>query len=159
MTRHFATAPGEPIGDRSKHRPKGWTPERRARQAAVARRCQPWRYSTGPKTDAGKARCAKNALRHGFRSREWQLELQRVRHALRLAARNVAAIRTFMRARAWRAEALRQRRILAGLRKQMMRPCLAEAAKQRRQVVPQDRIELSTYPLPRGCATTTLLRH
>src|SRR5262245_2063187 len=28
-----------------------------------------------------------------------------------------------------------------------------------RQLVPQDRIELSTYPLPRGCATTTLLRH
>jgi hypothetical protein len=26
-------------------------------------------------------------------------------------------------------------------------------------MVPQDRIELSTYPLPRGCATTTLLRH
>ena len=25
-------------------------------------------------------------------------------------------------------------------------------------MVPQDRIELSTYPLPRGCATTTLLR-
>ena len=27
------------------------------------------------------------------------------------------------------------------------------------KLVPQDRIELSTYPLPRGCATTTLLRH
>lgn len=27
-----------------------------------------------------------------------------------------------------------------------------------RRLVPQDRIELSTYPLPRGCATTTLLR-
>ena len=28
----------------------------------------------------------------------------------------------------------------------------------RGKLVPQDRIELSTYPLPRGCATTTLLR-
>jgi hypothetical protein len=26
-------------------------------------------------------------------------------------------------------------------------------------MVPEERIELSTYPLPRGCATTTLLRH
>ena len=25
-------------------------------------------------------------------------------------------------------------------------------------MVPEERIELSTYPLPRGCATTTLLR-
>ena len=25
-------------------------------------------------------------------------------------------------------------------------------------LVPEERIELSTYPLPRGCATTTLLR-
>lgn len=25
--------------------------------------------------------------------------------------------------------------------------------------MPEERIELSTYPLPRGCATTTLLRH
>lgn len=27
------------------------------------------------------------------------------------------------------------------------------------KLVPEERIELSTYPLPRGCATTTLLRH
>src|SRR4051812_21456916 len=26
-------------------------------------------------------------------------------------------------------------------------------------MVPEVRIELTTYPLPRGCATTTLLRH
>src|SRR5262252_8391541 len=28
-----------------------------------------------------------------------------------------------------------------------------------RRLVPEVRIELTTYPLPRGCATTTLLRH
>ena len=27
------------------------------------------------------------------------------------------------------------------------------------ELVPEVRIELTTYPLPRGCATTTLLRH
>ncbi len=30
--------------------------------------------------------------------------------------------------------------------------------KARKRLVPQARIELATYPLPRGCATTTLLR-
>ena len=37
---------------------KGWSPERRARQAALIRRIKPWLRSTGPKTEAGKTRCA-----------------------------------------------------------------------------------------------------
>jgi hypothetical protein len=53
------------------------------------------------------------------------------------------------------------------LRRGSLRPlriCRAEAglpsrsSRSERRLVPQDRIELSTYPLPRGCATTTLLR-
>lgn len=39
----------------------GWTPERRARQAAMIRQWQPWRMSTGPTSDEGKARAACNA--------------------------------------------------------------------------------------------------
>jgi hypothetical protein len=35
---------------------KGWTPERRARQAERTRLAQPWKHSTGPKTQTGKAR-------------------------------------------------------------------------------------------------------
>lgn len=42
----------------------GWTPQRRARQAANARRHKPWLHATGPKTPAGKAKCARNAIKH-----------------------------------------------------------------------------------------------
>jgi hypothetical protein len=44
-----------------------WTPERRARQAAAIRRWRPWDQSTGPTTDAGKARVARNAYKGGHR--------------------------------------------------------------------------------------------
>jgi len=77
----------------------GWTPERRARQAALIRRWAPWRRSTGPKTEAGKARCAKNALRHGGRSRARILELQRIRRILRKVDENIRAVRLFIRLR------------------------------------------------------------
>lgn len=43
----------------------GWTLERRARQAALIRHWQPWKKSTGPKSEAGKARVARNADKGG----------------------------------------------------------------------------------------------
>jgi hypothetical protein len=45
----------------------GWTSERRARQAEAIRRWQPWTRSTGPRTEAGKARTRLNAYRGGVR--------------------------------------------------------------------------------------------
>lgn len=39
----------------------GWTPERRARQAALIRIWKPWELSTGARTAAGKARSSRNA--------------------------------------------------------------------------------------------------
>ncbi|GIZ54055.1 hypothetical protein NCCP691_40690 [Noviherbaspirillum aridicola] len=48
----------------------GWTPERRAKQAAAIRNWRPWEQSSGPKSDAGKERSAKNAYKHGGRSAE-----------------------------------------------------------------------------------------
>lgn len=39
---------------------RGWTPERRARQAEAIRSWQPWNRSTGPRTDAGKATASQN---------------------------------------------------------------------------------------------------
>src|SRR5262245_26965803 len=83
-------------------RPNGWTLQRRARQAALIRRWAPWRRSTGPRTEAGKARCAKNPLKHGFASRATVQQLRRVRHALRLAARNTTWLRLLIRiSRLW----------------------------------------------------------
>jgi hypothetical protein len=78
-------------------RSKGWPPERRARQAARARLARPWRHSTGPRTEAGKARVAMNALRHGCRSRAWQLKAQRIRRAIRLCAQTILLARVLMR--------------------------------------------------------------
>jgi len=45
---------------------KGWTEERRKRQAEMIRRHKPWEKSTGPKSDAGKAASSKNAVKHGL---------------------------------------------------------------------------------------------
>ena len=84
---------------RINHRPKGWSPARRARQATLIRGWQPWRRSTGPRTEAGKARCAMNALKHGFRSRASIREFQRIRYAIRLAASNNERLRVFIRNR------------------------------------------------------------
>lgn len=47
----------------------GWTPERRARQAALIREWKPWEKSTGPRTDEGKARAARNPFKGGHRER------------------------------------------------------------------------------------------
>ena len=58
----------------------GWTPERRARQAALMRRLKPWMSSTGPKTDEGKGKSKANATKHGGRSNS----MSRLRRVLRL---------------------------------------------------------------------------
>jgi hypothetical protein len=51
----------------------GWTPERRAKQAALIHTWRPWEHSTGPRTDQGKARTAQN----GFKGARW-LELRQM---------------------------------------------------------------------------------
>ena len=45
----------------------GWTSERKARQAALIRNWRPWEQSTGPQTEQGKARAARNAYKGGIR--------------------------------------------------------------------------------------------
>lgn len=44
----------------------GWTPERRARQAALIRTWKPWQQSTGPRTAEGLERTACNAFKGGY---------------------------------------------------------------------------------------------
>ena len=53
----------------------GWTPERRARQAALIRTWKPWERSTGPRTDEGKARTARNGDKGGT----WKIERDELR--------------------------------------------------------------------------------
>ena len=80
-----------------KRRPKGWTPDRRARQSARVRETQPWRHATGPRSEAGKARSKMNGLKHGLRTREGMLARRLARYVLGLAARNNAIVRAFLR--------------------------------------------------------------
>lgn len=44
-----------------------WTEKQRLEQARRIRETRPWRWSSGPKTEAGKARVAKNADTGGVR--------------------------------------------------------------------------------------------
>ena len=53
----------------------GWTPERRAQQAALIRTWRPWEKSTGPRTDEGKARTARNGDKGGA----WRIERDAIR--------------------------------------------------------------------------------
>jgi hypothetical protein len=57
----------------------GWTPERKAQQAAQIRRWKPWEKSSGPKTTEGKARVARNLYKGG--EREKMRELSRLLRA------------------------------------------------------------------------------
>ena len=101
MTKHLDKPPRKAARGPSKRRPKrsGWSPERRARQAEVIRALQPWKKSTGPRTDAGKARTAANALKHGFRSRPFIERIREERRLVRLAAQTIALAKLLLRTR------------------------------------------------------------
>jgi hypothetical protein len=99
MSNHLQTRPALEPKRPNARISKGWTPERRARYAALARLWQPWRHSSGPRTAAGKARVAMNALRHGYRSRAWTLKAQRIRRAIRLCADTLLLARMLVRER------------------------------------------------------------
>ena len=70
-----------------------WTAERRAQQAMAIRSWQPWRTSTGPKTQDGKARSTRNALKHGLRSKAFIEGRREDRGILARAADNLAILR------------------------------------------------------------------
>ena len=46
---------------------KGWTPQRRAKQAQKIHGWQPWTHATGAKSALGKARCSQNAYKGATR--------------------------------------------------------------------------------------------
>ena len=51
------------------------TLEHRALRATLIKQWKPWEKSTGPKTDEGKSTVAKNAVKHGYRSKDSQNEI------------------------------------------------------------------------------------
>jgi len=68
----------------------GWTKERRERQAELIRQWQPWAKSTGPKSEEGKERVARNAWRGGHRQRLRELSKE-VNAEIRQARELIAA--------------------------------------------------------------------
>lgn len=69
----------------------GWTKERRARQAELIRQWQPWAKSTGPKSDEGKERVARNGWRGGHRQKLRELA-KMVNGEIRAARQTIALV-------------------------------------------------------------------
>ena len=61
----------------------GWTPERRARKSVLIQGWNSWARSTGPQTDDGKARSARNSQKHGTRSQRSINEMRLLRELIR----------------------------------------------------------------------------
>lgn len=60
-----------------------WTQEERKRQSAMIRKSKPWEQSTSPRTEAGKAVVAKNAMEHGMRSAVWSAKTRMFNQLMR----------------------------------------------------------------------------
>ena len=60
----------------------GWTLERRQRQAELIQQWQPWKQSTGARTEEGKEVSKMNALKHGGYSSTAIAELSELRNLL-----------------------------------------------------------------------------
>lgn len=61
----------------------GWTDARRKRQAMLIQSWKPWERSSGPKSAEGKAKVARNALKHGARSKGEIVRQRELRVVLR----------------------------------------------------------------------------
>lgn len=60
-----------------------WTQEERQRQAVLIHGWKPWKRSTGPKSEDGKATASGNAMKHGMRSAEWAAEKKLLNEMMR----------------------------------------------------------------------------
>ena len=64
----------------TKKKGRGWTEERRKKQAEAIRRWKPWENSTGPKSAAGKSRSSMNAYKHGGRDADMRMLHEALAH-------------------------------------------------------------------------------
>ena len=60
-----------------------WTLEERARQAELIQRWQPWKQSTGARTEEGRNVSKLNALKHSSYAAEAKAELKTIKNYLR----------------------------------------------------------------------------
>jgi hypothetical protein len=67
----------------------GWTPERRAKQAAAIRQWQPWSKSTGPRTPLGKSIASSNSRNPNSICAELALIERQLKQVQRLLAKEV----------------------------------------------------------------------
>ncbi len=59
---------------------RAYPPKYRAEKAKLVRKTTPWKQSTGPRSTAGKATAAQNALKHGLRGAEVKALKTLLRH-------------------------------------------------------------------------------
>lgn len=70
---------------------KGWSKERRSRQAENIRKTKPWKRATGAKTVEGKQVVSRNAYRHGFRSEDMKV-IRRLLRAQRNFVKKIQSV-------------------------------------------------------------------
>lgn len=63
-----------------------WTEKARQEQSERTKALKIWEHSTGPKTEAGKAKSSTNATKHGMYNKD-------IKHLLKLLARQRAFVR------------------------------------------------------------------
>lgn len=68
-----------------------WTSAQRVTQGTAIRKWEPWRFSTGPRTWAGKANASQNSLKHGCNSRRVRELRAMERRAKRMQSESLAA--------------------------------------------------------------------
>lgn len=66
----------------------GWTTERREHQAALIKNWQPWKHSTGPMSQKGKAISAQNAFK-GYGWRQTRREIVQLNQLIKNCKKNL----------------------------------------------------------------------
>ena len=63
-----------------------------SKAATLVKQWQPWKHSTGARSEEGKANSSQNAFKHGLRSAGWLAESKRVNDVLRRCREALLAV-------------------------------------------------------------------